>query len=93
MLFSRSQKVHNIFESTQLSHGLPIRSLKRLNTVRLNAREMCLLTCLERYESILEALDIVHTDTSFDTKHRSEAAGLLISIQIKQFLATALSFS
>ena len=58
-----------------------------------NAREMCLRTFLERYESILEALDIVHTDTSFDAKHRSEAAGLLISIQTKQFLATALLFS
>ena len=93
VLFSRSHKVHNVLESIQLSHGLPIRSLKRLNTVRWNAREMCLWTLLDRYESILEALDIVHTDTSFDTKHRSEAAGLLISIQTKQFLATALLFS
>ena len=93
VLFSRSHKVHNVFESIQLSHGLPIRSLKRLNTVRWNAREMCLRTFMDRYESILEALDIVHTDTSFDTKHRSEAAGLLISIQTKQFLATPLLFS
>ena len=93
VLFSRSYKVHNVLESIQLSHGLPIRSLKRLNTVRWNAREMCLRTFLDRYESILEALDIVHTDMSFDIKHRSEAAGLLISIQTKQFLATALLFS
>ena len=38
---------------------------------------------------VWEALDIIHTDMSFDTKHRSETAGLLISIQTKQFLATA----
>ena len=50
---------------------------------------MCLCTFLERYECILQTLDQIQTDLSFDLKHRSEAAGLLSS---REFLATAFLF-
>ncbi|KAL5494520.1 hypothetical protein EMCRGX_G015870, partial [Ephydatia muelleri] len=92
VLFTRSQKVHGLFEEVQRSQGCAIRSLKRLNTVRWSAREMCLSTFLERYECILLTLNQIQTDVSFDLKHRSEAAGLLSSIQTREFLATAFLF-
>ena len=50
LLFTRSPNVHGLFEDVQRSQGCAIRSLKRLNTVRWSAREMCLSTFLERYE-------------------------------------------
>ena len=34
LLFSKSQKALAVFEDIQRSEGLPLRSLKRLNTVR-----------------------------------------------------------
>ncbi|KAL5502203.1 hypothetical protein EMCRGX_G008938 [Ephydatia muelleri] len=92
VLFTRSQKVHSLFEEVQRSQGCAIRSLKRLNTVRWSAREMCLSTFLERYECILLTLNQIQTEVSFDLKHRSEAAGLLSSIQTREFLATAFLF-
>ena len=92
VLFTRSQKVHGLFEEVQRSQGCAIRSLKRLNTVRWSAREMCLSTFLERYECILLTLNQIQTEVSFDLKHRSEAAGLLSSIQTREFLATAFLF-
>ena len=39
---------------------------------------------------ILQTLDQIQTELSFDLKHRSEAAGLLSSIQTREFMATAL---
>ena len=93
LLFTRSPKVHGLFEDVQRSQGYAIRSLKRLNTVRWSAREMCLSTFLERYECILQTLDQIQTELSFDLKHRSEAAGLLSSIQTREFMATAFLFN
>ena len=51
---------------------------------------MCLSPFLERYECILQTLDQIQTELSFDLKHRSKAAGLLSSIQTREFMATAL---
>ena len=92
LLFSKSQKAHAVFEDVQRSEGLPLRSLKRLNTVRWFSRELCLKTFLERFECVLEALNRIQADVSFESKLRSDAAGLLSSIQTKQFLATAFLF-
>ena len=92
LLFSKSQKAHAVFEDIQRSEGLPLRSLKRLNTVRWFSRELCLRTFLERFECVLEALNRIQADISFESKLRSDAAGLLSSIQTKQFLATAFLF-
>ena len=50
---------------------------------------MYLSTFLERYECILQILDQIQTELSFDLKHRSEAAGLLSSIQTREFIASA----
>ena len=36
-------------------------------------------------------LDKIRMDNTFDTKHRSDATGLLSSINKKQFMATMLS--
>ena len=50
--------------------------------VRWSAREMCMSTFLERYECILQTLDQIQTELSFVLKHRSEAAGLLSSMNL-----------
>ena len=88
VLFSKSQRVHALFEDVQKSEGLRhIRSLKRLNTVRWNSREMCIRTFVERHKYIILTLEMIQNDSTFDNKQRSEAAGLLVSINTKQFLA------
>ena len=79
--------MHGLFEDVQRSQGCAIHSLKRLNTVRW---EMCLSTFPERYECILR--DQIQTELSFDLKVRSEAAGLLSSIQTREFMATTFLF-
>lgn len=77
----------------QKSEGLRhIHSLKRLNTVRWNSREMCIRTFVERHKCIILTLEMIQNDSTFDNKQRSEAAGLLISINTKQFLATLFLF-
>ena len=53
---------------------------------------MSLSTFLERYECILQTLDQIQTELLFDLKHRLEAAGLLSSIQTREFMATAFLF-
>eukprot|EP00731_Ephydatia_muelleri_P024343 Em0016g614a len=92
LLFSKSSKVHSIFEDMQVSKGLAIRSLKRLNTVRWNSRERCVNTFVERHECIILTLDKIRMDNTFDTKHRSDATGLLPSVNTKQFMATMYLF-
>ena len=93
VLFSKSQRVHALFEDVQKSEGLRhIRSLKRLNTVRWNSREMCIRTFVERHKYIILTLEMIQNDSTFDNKQRSEAAGLLVSINTKQFLATLFLF-
>ena len=92
LLFTRSPRVHGLFEDVQRSQGCAIHSLKRLNTVRWSAREKCLSTFPERYECILQTLDQIQTELSFDLKHQSEAAGLLSSFQTREFMATAFLF-
>ena len=80
MLFSKSLKVHTVFEDVQRSEGLENRSLKRLNTTRWSSREMCIKSFIERHKSIVLSLERIQDDTTFDGKQRSEAAGLLLSI-------------
>ena len=53
VLFSKSQRIHGLFETAQLEENLKVLSLKRLNTVRWNSREFCLKVLLSRYECIL----------------------------------------
>ena len=52
-------------------------------------REMCIKSFIERHKSIVLPLERIQDDTTFD---RSEAAGLLLSINTKQFLATLYLF-
>ena len=46
-------------------------------TTKYSSMECTGNTFLERYECILQILDQIQTDLSFDLKHRSEAAGPL----------------
>ena len=92
VLFRKSLKAHAVFEDVQRSEGLEIRSLKRLNTTRWSSREMCIKSFIERHKSIVLSLERIQDDTTFDGKQRSEAAGLLLSINTKQFLATLYLF-
>ena len=41
VIISKSQSIHQLFEDCQKELKLPIRSLKRINTVRWSAREYC----------------------------------------------------
>ena len=92
VLFSKSQRIHGLFETAQLEENLKVLSLKRLNTVRWNSREFCLKVLLSRYECILSVLETVSSDISFEGNPRNTAAGLLTQLQTKQFLATAYLF-
>ena len=47
---------------------------------------------VERHECIILTLDKIRKDNTFDTKHRSDATGLLSSINTKQFMATMYLF-
>ena len=53
---------------------------------------MCIKSFIERHKSIVLSLERIQDDTTFDGKQRSEAAGLLLSINTKQFLATLYLF-
>ena len=92
VLFSKTQRIHDLFETVQREENLKVLSLKRLNTVRWNSRESCLKVLLSRYDCILSVLDTVALDFSIDGNPRKTSAGLLTQIQTKQFLATAYLF-
>ena len=62
---SKSQPIHQLFEDCQKELQLPIRSLKRINTVRWSAREYCLDVFLKRYHAIIPMLRRIVADTSF----------------------------
>ena len=92
VLFSKTQRIHDLFETVQREENLKVLSLKRLNTVRWHSRESCLKVLLSRYDCILSVLDTVALDFSIDGNPRKTSAGLLTQIQTKQFLATAYLF-
>ena len=91
-LFNQSTKIHSLFERVQSEHGLTICSLKRVNTVRWNARESCLKVLMKRFDSILETLEHVKDDPTYQVKQRADAAGITTIMHSKEFLATALLF-
>ena len=92
VLFSKTQRIHDLFEAVELEDNLKVLSLKRLNTVRWHSREFGLKVFLSRYDCILSVLETVALDVSFDGNPRKTSAGLLTQIQTKQFLATAYLF-
>ena len=92
VLFSKTQRIHDLFETVQREENLKVLSLKRLNTVRWRSRESCLKVLLSRYDCILSVLDTVALDFSIDGNPRKTSAGLLTQIQTKKFLATAYLF-
>ena len=92
VLFSKTQRIHDLFEAVQLEENLKVLSLKRLNTVRWHSRELCLKVLLSRYDCILSVLETVALDSLIDGNPRKTSIGLLRQIQTKQFLATAYLF-
>ncbi|CAB3981529.1 Hypothetical predicted protein [Paramuricea clavata] len=92
VLFSKTQRIHDLFEAVQLEENLKVLSLKRLNTVRWHSRELCLKVLLSRYDCILSVLETVALDSLIDGNPRKTSIGLLKQIQTKQFLATAYLF-
>ena len=92
VLFSKSQKVHELFESVQKSAQLQVFSVKPLNTVRWNAREFCLKIFLLRFDCILQVLQTVAENRSFEENQRATAQGLYSSFQTKKIVATACLF-
>ena len=89
VLVSKSQPIHQLFEDCQKELQLPIRSLKRINTVRWSAREYCLHMFLKRYHAIIPMLRKIVADTSFHPDKRDIADGLLDLFSTKQFIASA----
>ncbi|CAB4036170.1 zinc finger MYM-type 1-like [Paramuricea clavata] len=59
VLFSKTQRIYDLFEAVQLEENLKVLSLKRLNTVRWHSRELCLKVLLPRYDCILSVLETV----------------------------------
>ena len=92
VLFGRSQKVHELFESVQKSAQLQVLPVKRLNTVRWNAREFCLKIFLLRFDCTLHVLQTVAENRSFEENQRATAQGLYLSFQTKQVVARACLF-
>ena len=56
-LFSKSHRVHSLFENTLKDESLKLFSVKRLNTVRWSAREFCLNTFFTRFDCIVKVLE------------------------------------
>ncbi|CAB4011234.1 zinc finger MYM-type 1-like [Paramuricea clavata] len=94
VLFSKTQRIHDLFEAVQLEENLKVLSLKRLNTVRWHSLELCLKVLLSRYDCILSILETVALDSLIDGTHekRTLAYCRQKQIQTKQFLATAYLF-
>lgn len=77
VLFSKPQRVHEVFESTRKEHGIPLHSLKRVKTVRQTSQEMCfaaVLVCSSKTTTSSWQWSIAR---SFDGSKRSEASALI----------------
>ena len=82
VLFSKTQRIHDLFETVLREENRKVLSLKRLNTVRWHSRESCLKVLLSRYDCILSVqLDTVALDFSIDGNPRKTSSGLLTQIQ------------
>ena len=92
VMVSKSQPIHQLFEDCQKELKLPIRSLKRINTVRWSAREYCLDMFLKRYDAVMLTLERITTNTKYDAEKRSAADGMLTLFSTKQFLASSYLF-
>ena len=92
VMVSKSHPIHQLFEEYQKQAQLPVRSLKRINTVRSSAREYFLDMFLKRYDSVMLTLDRVATDKAFDSDKRSLADGMRKLFSTKQFMASAYLF-
>ena len=91
-LFSKSHRVHSLFESAQEDESLKLISVKRLNTVRWSARVFGLNTFFARFEYTAKVLKKFAADPSFEERQRLIAEGLLASFQSRQITATACLF-
>ena len=74
-LVNRTTKVHQDFENVQKEMGLDPLSVKRLNTVRWNSRELCLKVFLQRYDPLIRTV----TTLSTVRKGRSVKASMELS--------------
>ena len=93
LLVTKCAEIEKIFRKAQEDRSLSYLSLKRINTVRWNSRELSLHVFLQRYDCIGETLQKAANDTSLERDKRSRASGLLENIVTKQFVATALLFT
>ena len=92
LIFSKSHKVHELFQSVQKNRSLKVLSIKRLNRVRWNSKEFCLQVFLSRFDCIIDGLQTVADDESFAENQRATANGLHSAFQTKQSVATAYLF-
>ena len=92
VMVSKSQPIHQVFEDCQEEMQLPIRSLKRINTVRWSGREFCQDMGLKRYDSVMLMLEKITDSTAFDADRRSTADGMRNLFSTKQFMASAYLF-
>ena len=92
VIFSKSQPIGEVFKKYQEEAGLPVLAVKRINTVRWNAREFSLDLFLKRYDCIQRTLYKVSIDQKFDTEKRSTASSLHETFSTKNFLACAYLF-
>ena len=76
-LFNTSHKVHVLFEKVQQDANLKVLSTKRLNTVRWSSRETCLKVFCSRYDPIMQVLQEIQNDPSFQDNKRACANGLI----------------
>ena len=76
VMVSKSRSIHQLIEDCQEEMQLPIRSLKRINTVRWSAREYCLDVFLRRNDFVMLMLEKITDSTAFDADRRSTADGM-----------------
>ena len=91
-LVNRTTKVHQDFENVQKEMGLDPLSVKRLNTVRWNSRELCLKVFLQRYDPLMRVLQNSDSNNSIDSKKRAISKGLNGAFLRKDIIATAILF-
>ena len=89
VLFSKSQPIHDMFERVQEDMNEKVRSVKRIDAMQWSSREFALQLFLTLYDGIMTTLDLIMSDTNFDSDKRSKADGLFASFSEKDFLCTA----
>ena len=52
VLFSKTQRMHGLFEAAPREGNLKVLSLKRLNTIRWHSRKLCLKVLVSLYDCI-----------------------------------------